>query len=172
MYVRNKAMSRHIMDKKGFSLVELLVVMVIIGTLLAIATLNFNSMQRKAQIERQTRELFSDLNQARIDSLHRKLRHSIVMQPGSYTFRRYSSENESRFAGSVVSTRNVNYQITKGTGASAADDVTEFDIRGFTNDGDTFRINPVGTDAQVDCIIIATGRTNLGKMESGSCVAK
>lgn len=160
------------MNNKGFSLVELIVIIAIMGTLMAIVTLDFNSMQRKAQIERQTRELFADLNQARIDSVHRKLRHSIVMQPDSYTFKRYSSENESRNTGTILSTRNVSYQITKRTGASAADDITEFDIRGFTNDDDTFRINPVGTAAQVDCIVISVGRTNLGKMEGTTCVVK
>ena len=160
------------MNSRGFALLELLVVLVIMGILMTIGTLDFNAWQKRSQIERQTRELFSDLNQARIDSVHRKLRHSIVMQPDSYTFRRYSSENESRFAGTAVQTRNVSYQITKESGASAADIVTEFDIRGFTNDNNTFRINPVGTNAQVDCIVIAIGRTNLGKMEGGSCVVK
>jgi len=155
-----------IMNSRGFALLELLVVLVIMGILMTIGTLDFNAWQKRSQIERQTRELFSDLNQARIDSVHRKLRHSIVMQPDSYTFRRYSS------AGTAVQTRNVSYQITKESGASAADIVTEFDIRGFTNDNNTFRINPVGTNAQVDCIVIAIGRTNLGKMEGGSCVVK
>lgn len=160
------------MNNRGFSLIELLVVIAIMGTLMTLATLDFNAWQKRAQIERQTRELFADLNQARIDSLHRKQRHSIVMQPYSYTFRRYSSENEDRFDGTAVNTRNVSYEITKRTGTTAADDVTEFDIRGFTNDDETFRINPVGTAAQVDCIVIATGRTNLGKMEGTTCVVK
>jgi type II secretion system protein H len=160
------------MNTKGFSLIELVVVMTIIGILLSIVTLDFNSWQRRSQIERQTRELFSDLNQARLESLHRKQRHSIVMQPNSYIFRRYSSENENRLAGTVVQTRNVNFQITKLSGSSAADDITEFDIRGFTNDNDTFQINPINSGAPVDCVVIATGRTNMGKNENGLCVVK
>lgn len=165
-------MEYSIMNNKGFSLVELLVVIAIMGVMLSLAVLGFNSMQVKSQIESQTRVLFADLNQARIDSQYLKLRHSIVMQPNSYTYKVYSSENESRFAGTTLLTRNVNYQITKKTGSTAADDVTEFDVRGFTNDNDTFRINPIGTSAQIDCVVIATGRTNMGKMDSGSCVVK
>jgi type II secretion system protein H len=160
------------MNNNGFSLVELVVVLAILGILASIVTMDFNAYTRKAQIERQTRELFGDLNQARIDSMHRKQRHSIVLEPNSYVFKRYSSENENSTEGTVLQTRNVSYEITKENGSSASSDVTEFDIRGFTNDLDTFRINPVGTEAQVNCIIIATGRTNLGKMENGSCVFK
>jgi len=56
------------MGVRGFSLMELMVVLAIFATLLSIATLDFNAMTKKAQIERQTRELFADLNQARTDS--------------------------------------------------------------------------------------------------------
>lgn len=160
------------MNNEGFSLIELIVTILIMGTLMAIATHDYNSMQKKAQIDRQTRELFADLNQARIDSVHRKRRHSIVMQPYSYTFKRYSSENENRSAGTIVGARNVSYQITTGTGSAITNEVTEFDIRGFSNDFGTFRINPVGTAAQVDCIVISTARTNLGKIENETCVVK
>jgi len=164
------------MHSTGFSLIELLVVIVIMGILATMGTLNFNSWQQKVQIERQTRELFADLNQARVDSIHRKQRHSIIMQPSSYTFRRYSSENENRSSAIVdqtlVQTRNVSYQISKGDGSTVVNEITEFDIRGFTNDNGTFRINPVGTEAHFDCIIIAIGRTNMGKMENGTCIPK
>jgi len=74
------------MGVRGFSLMELMVVLAIFATLLSIATLDFNAMTKKAQIERQTRELFADLNQARTDSFFVKKRHKLVMQPKGYTF--------------------------------------------------------------------------------------
>ncbi len=161
-------------NRRGFSLVELIVVIAIIAILLTIVTLDFSSMNRKAQIERQTRELFSDLNKARLDSVFMKQRHKIVMQPNGYTFFRFSSADESRTTGgTVIQTRNVTYQMTKVNGTtSIADRIFEFDTRGFTNDLDTIRINPADTAAQVDCIVVHTARTNLGKIENNACVLK
>ncbi len=161
------------MNIRGFSLVELIVVVAIIATLLTIATLDFNAWTRRAQVERQTRELFGDLNQARTDSFFMKKRHKVVMQPKGYTFSRFSSLDESRMTGGTpLFTKALTFEMTKENGASIANRIFEFDIRGFTNDLDTIRVNPSGTSAQVDCIVVHYGRTNLGKMENNACVLK
>jgi len=95
------------------------------------------------------------------------------MQPKGYTFFRFSSLNESRITGGTpLFTKAVTYQMTKENGASIANRIFEFDIRGFTNDLDTIRVNPSGTSAQVDCIVVHNARTNLGKMENNACVLK
>lgn len=156
---------------KGFSLVELMIVIAIIGIGLGAATLNFSQWIKKTNIEKQTRELFGDLNEARLKSIYMKKRHSIVVYTNSYVFKEYSSENENRFAGKTIYTKNTAYQMTTKTGASVADGpVVEFDIRGFTvvPSNNTFRINPVNSGAAFDCVIISDSRTNLGQMGSGN----
>ena len=166
------------LKQNGFALTELIVVVVIMVTLLSIATLSFNSMQRKANTERQTREFFSDLNAARSDSIFRKNRHSIVINSAAngYAFRRYSSENEDREdGGTVISTKTISQTLSKVGGGSAADIIFQFDTRGFAatpGDRDTIRIDPVGSGAAFDCVVIAESRTNLGRMEGGSCVQR
>jgi type II secretion system protein H len=161
--------------KKGFSLVELMVVIAITGILMAAATLEFSSMNKKSQIEKQTREVFSDFNGARTESLFRKKRHSIVFNAtgNGYAFKRYSSENENKFAGTVVFNKTYSNQIKTETGGTIADNTTLlYDIRGFALDLKTVRIDPVGSGAVVDCIVISASRTNLGQMSGGSCVQK
>jgi prepilin-type N-terminal cleavage/methylation domain-containing protein len=155
---------------RGFSLVEQIIVIAIIGIGLAAATLNFNQWMQKANIEKQTKELFTDLNEARLNSIYMKKRHSIVFQPNSYVFKEYSSLNEDREdGGRVVASRNVANQMTKVTGSTIADRIIEFNIRGFTYDVDTVRINPSYSGAAYDCIVISEARTNLGRIEkSGS----
>ena len=181
-----EAVSIHL-KQNGFSLVELVVVIAIFAMLLSIATLSFNNMQRKANTERYTRELFSDLNAARSDSIFRKNRHSIVINnPATgYTFRRYSSENEDRTTGGqsnplagqppqygIVFTKSIPLVLSKDDGTSAVGDIFQFDTRGFTGDNGTIRINPVGSGAVVDCVVISVSRTNLGRMEGNNCVQK
>jgi len=164
--------------ESGFSLVELMVVIGITAILLSIGTLNFSSWQRKSQIERQAREMLADFNSARSESIFRKKRHSIVLNSTAtgYVFKRYSSENENRTTGgSVLFTKTSSYQYAKEAGASAADQIFQFDILGFNAtpaDLDTIRINPVDSGAAFDCLVISASRTNIGKMEGGSCVQK
>lgn len=159
------------MNKHGFSLIELIVTMAIIGILLGVAGINFFDWQRKSQIERQTRELHTDLNSARMESVFRKARHRVTFQPSSYILRRYSSDNEAYTAGTIINTRNVTYQLTRETGGDISDVSVEFDARGlltganFSSSNLVLRVNPVASGASFDCLIIHVARTNMGKMK-------
>ncbi|HQB39165.1 MAG TPA: prepilin-type N-terminal cleavage/methylation domain-containing protein [Deltaproteobacteria bacterium] len=153
------------MNRAGFALVELIVILVILGILLSIATMDFSATQRRKQIESRTRELFNDLNEARLNSIYTKKRHAIVMEPGSYAFRQYSSENEAKFASGTKVLRSVNspYKYSKTGGTDFSGETILFDIRGNTNDHQTIYINPVNSGAMFDCIVIHTARTNMGQ---------
>ncbi len=157
------------MKKNGFSLVELIIVIAIMAIIMSIATVKFNSWQRKAQIESQNRILFATLNQARVDAMQHKQPRSVVLSTNGYgyTFKTYTSENESRSAGKTAQAQTVTYQITETSGPS--DKITQFDVRGFTNDTGIFQINPIGTLAQVDCIFVNSGQTKMGKNTNGGC---
>lgn len=166
------------MSQRGFTLIELIVVLVIMGILCSVVAINFTDWMRKAQIEKQTREFISDLNAARSESIFRKRRHSIVLNGTAtgYTFRRYSSQDEDRSTGGIdIFTKTASYQFSKEDGSSAASRTFLFDTRGFAatfSDTGTIRIIPDNSGAAFDCVVIATSRTNIGKMEGGSCVQK
>lgn len=165
----------NIYNEDGFTLTELIMIMVIMGLLMAIAIPGFHSWQLKAQIERHARELMADLNKARLDSIYSKRPHSLVINSSAngYSFKSYSSQNENRFSGgTVVFTKNIGYSMTTESGSSIADVVFLFDVRGVTSVWNTIRINPTDSGAYYDCIVISAMRTNLGQMRGGSCVQR
>jgi len=163
---------RH-MKVKGFTLIEVLVTMVILGILLSIAVPSYNHWVLKNNVERQARELLADLNTARLDSVYRKKPHSIVLNPDNYVLKRYSSANENQISGgTAVLSKTVRYEISSMSGAFSGQHIV-FDTRGFVEMGNnTIKINYSNSGAAFDCIVVSEGRTNIGKVESNVCVQK
>ena len=77
------------MRQRGFSLVELLTVMAIVGILLTVSTMAFSRMQTNSMIESQVRTLQSDLLELRQQALYGKRPRSVVISGQSFSV--YSS---------------------------------------------------------------------------------
>ena len=153
------------MKQKGFSLVELVTVLSIIGILLAIGTLGFNSMQRKYGIDNQTRSLYTDLMDVRMKSMYKKKSHFVSLAAGVFVF--YSSGTRSDPAGEVLR-RNLAYPVTW----NGSVDLIEFNSRGLTTDLRSICVNPNETAPNIDSIVVATARINMGKrIVGGGCNA-
>jgi prepilin-type N-terminal cleavage/methylation domain-containing protein len=167
-----------IVDRRGFSLIEMLVVMTIMAILTTIGTLSFNQWSKKASIESQTRTLLSDLNSARLEAVTGKRRRGVVLDPGSYSLKSYSSADEKiTTGGTVFSTTNLKYQIETLTGVFSGNHIA-FDSRGFVENAynPTIRAVPSYSGAAFDCIVVSVARNNIGKVEKVSgndkCVPK
>jgi|PlaIllAssembly_1097288.scaffolds.fasta_scaffold549306_2 prepilin-type N-terminal cleavage/methylation domain-containing protein len=165
------------MREVGFSLVELIVVMAIIGALLAITALDFRTWSVKSAMERQARELQSDLNNARLTAVQKKRFQRVTLKATSYSFATYSSvaEYDADGAGTVTSTRNLSYPL------GISDYEIDIDTSGLLlNDtGDHLKKNePInvviqgGSKAVHDCVQITAARIGLGKYDGTNCVVK
>lgn len=161
------------MNSRGFALTELIVVLVIIGVLLGLGTLNFSGWQVKYNVQKQTREMLSDLNNARLTAIQQKKTVKVALQPKSYTFKNYTSDGDA--SGTQFFSKQLPYQIQDSSGSQFSDTPIVFDIRGLmtspTSD-QTIMLLPTGTSSSYDCLVISVGRINIGAMSGGKCNAK
>jgi prepilin-type N-terminal cleavage/methylation domain-containing protein len=177
------------MENRGFSLLEVLVVIGIIGIITAIAIPNYNNSMDKAKIEKQTKELHSVIVTARLAAMQDKRPGAIFFGPKQYIYRVYTSFDHTTFDKTAsltspfpgwkqVNTMTMPYDVKKGTATlstlNITSDIVAFDIRGFTNDYKTLVINATKSYGGDNCIVVHTARTKIGRrMENAStCTAR
>lgn len=177
------------MNARGFSLTELMIVIGLIGIMLAMVSLNFRDWLQKYNIENQAREMVADLSSLRIQAIQTKSNQVAVLSanPKLMTFRSYTSEEPVTLTtGRETFRKYFKYSVItrKSDGTLVPCYDVGFNIRGYTNDfqpstgGGTFQSNqtilvqPTGTNASTDCLVITDTRINVGKYDGSNCVYK
>lgn len=142
----------------GFSLVELIVIMAIIGILLAIVTMNFSSMNRKSNVESQVKRMHSDLITIRAEALFQKRERAVTITGSSFSI--YSSGVTTVSPKSVTTLK---YPVMTAV-------TINFDTGGMADSFATpgaLCVNG-GTEPAVDSIIIGKSMLYMGKRNDGA----
>lgn len=146
--------------QNGFTLVELMVVVAVIGIILAVATLNFHQLNEKYRVESATKEIHSLLMRARNDASRTNTSRSVALTAHDVTSGTITANFPQftlTFAGSPI----------------------VFDRRGMStgfNSNLTLRITDLSGNfipaAAMDCIVISPTRINTGKWSGAACVQR
>lgn len=151
------------MSRNGFTLIEILVVVTILGVLLALGTLQFNRFLVKGEIERQTQELYADFMATRTAAVTQHSSKMVKMTPRAFTF--YSSP----MSGGNNFTRNLSKPVTwAGKASSDTEKTIVFDERGtfdIVNNGNTtICVEPSDESVRIDSIVVFSTRIHMGKV--------
>ena len=157
--------NNHVQNKRGFTLVELVVVVAIITTLLGLATIAFHDWLVKARVEAQVRQMVADISNIRVRAMTRKQRCSLQLAANQYVFRSYSSDAELLTAGRIIpGGGNVHFRLKSGPSTYYAGQRYEIDQRGMLDTADVLPIFlEYDGNAGLDCLNIQSIRVNAGK---------
>ncbi len=165
------------MKQSGLSLIELLVAVSIIGILLAIAAIDFRSWTVRYSVERQVKEMYTDLQMTRLQAKDRNRVNFVTLAAGQYTVKEDSNDNGTNDSTDAQTLRkNLKYRMTW---SDVADTEMQFNKRGLYNDIAIRTIcvrtneNPAiaGVAPAYDCLVISPMRISMGKMTNngGDC---
>lgn len=152
---------------------ELLIVMVVITIIVAISTINFNSWQKKYAIEAQVKEMLTDLSDVRMRAITTKQQHIVLLNPTSYSIRRYSDEFDT--TGTEVLNKTLQYpiqQFSSGAYTAFSNTPVTIDVNGYTTDWMTIAVGVGLSDPAFNCLAISWARVNMGKINGNNCVFK
>lgn len=153
------------MKQHGFTLIEVLVVISIIGILSAIGTLQFQHYVNKANVEKQTKELYSDLMTARTEALIKQGNKRMVIYPTYYSYTSMGG------AWSKGYSKAVRYNLQWAGGGTSK--IIDFDERGLfdivSNGNTSICVNhAAASDAVYNSVVVFSTRIQMGKLNEGA----
>lgn len=157
--------------ERGFSLIEILTAVAILGILVALGVGSYQGWSRKYRVENDVKELFADLMDVRARAMHRKRVHFVTLTAASY--RVQEDTNPSPDGNGILESSDAPVRDRRPLNPIDPGGVSP--VR-FNADGTlalaagTVRIVPPdGIQPDYDCIALAPTRIKMGRFTGGAC---
>ncbi len=170
-------------NEKGVTIIELLVVILILLSLLGLASLSYTSMRDRYSAEKQMKEMYIDLTSARLRAMQRNRIHFVLFTATQYSI--YEDTDPRPDGNAQLDTANDTLFMTKSLVSkysvifpavwSSTPSALMFTPRGMvdtsvTSTG-TVRV-AVEMNGEYDCITISEIKDTLGKWDGTQCNAR
>jgi prepilin-type N-terminal cleavage/methylation domain-containing protein len=172
------------MKRDGFSLIELLVVMVILGILAALGTVSFRGWIRKNEVESQVKEMYTDIMNARLTAMHRNTTHLISLSAnqisgsvdtngdgvGDNALCIWNRNKGDAADASCPNDKSLSYKNLISPASWSGTNMLEFNSRGLSTTNNTICVFSAHNPSY-DCIVVSSTRIRMGKLlnQSGGC---
>ena len=162
-------------DRGGFTLVEIMIALAIVGIVVMLATSTFQGMTEKYRVEGETKQMFADLMDARGRAIQRNRWFFVrIASTGYKTYEDSSPAPDGNgpplddTADAPVASVTVRHAIN--TNLAGGNDFG-FNRNGIANDNGTIWFTST-TQSDYDCITIKPTRIKMGRFLGGVCVEK